>query len=195
MLINYTSRLYYKKFAYKIIVETIAKPSSRWAKTQGKGLMQINAWCQETFQEQNFKIQNRYQKKINHDTICHQLIYVQDASSKDLIIQKFGSRVKQIWQPLNSDHLQQLDIRNLVEVRRELLYKKFRYAVYFRYDGANVIYDWMDQYFKGNSDAKVSGNWRWPRLYLVDDAEITTIRLSWGDAIDYIKIVKLASEG
>jgi hypothetical protein len=75
------------------------------------------------------------------------------------------------------------------------LYKKFRYAVYFRYDGANVIYDWMDQYFKGNSDAKVSGNWRWPRLYLVDDAEITTIRLSWGDAIDYIKIVKLASEG
>lgn len=157
--------------------------------------MQINTWCQQMFSENNFKIQHRYQKKTKKDTLWHQLIYVEDATNKDLIIQKFGSRVKQIWQPFNTDHLHQLDIRNIVEVRPELLYKKFRYAVYFRYDGANVIYEWMNSYFYGNSNAKVSGNWKWPRLYLVDDEEITTIRLSWGDAIDYIKTVKLASEG
>lgn len=195
MLINYTSKLFYKKFAYKILLETVTKPSSRWAKNNNKDLMQINAWCQQTFTDKNFKLQHRYQKKIKKDTLWHQLIYVEDQASKDIIVSHFGSRVKQIWQPLNQSHLNLLDVRNIVEVRQELLYKKFRYGVYFKYDRSNTIYNWMLSYFQDNPNAKISGNEKWPRLYIADESEITTMRLSWGDAIDYIKTVKLVNEG
>lgn len=194
MLINYTSKLFYKKYAYKILVETITKPTARWNKHHSKDLLQINTWCESHICENNFKIQHRYQKDIKKDTLWHQLIYVKDSHSKDLVLKKFGPRVQQIWQPLDSTHEQSLDIVNLVEVRKDLLYKTYRYAIYFKYDRQCTIFNWLEDYYKGNSHARVSGCHKWPRLYLLDPTELTTIRLTWGEDIQYIKTVRLISE-
>lgn len=194
MRINYTVKLFYKKYAYKILLETVTRPVARWNKSSSKDLMYINEWCGLYISEHDFRIQHRWQKQIKLETLWHQVIYVKDIKSKDLILQKFGSRVKEIWQPFDQSHEDSLDIKNLVEVRKDLLYKKYRYAVYFKYDRQQMIYPWLENYYKNNSLARVSGDLRWPRLYLTEQDEITTIRLTWGDCIQYIKTIRLITE-
>ena len=194
MLINYTSKLFYKQYAYRILMETVTKPIARWHKSSSKELMQINKWCELHIPENDFRIQHRYQKQVKRETLWYQLIYIKDTQSKDLILQKFGSRIKEIWQPLDQNHEDSLEIRNLVEVRKDLLYKKYRYAIYFKYDRQQTIYNWLGEYYKDQLLAKVSGDIRWPRLYLTDQSEITTIRLTWGDCIQYIKTIRLITD-
>lgn len=197
MQINYTSKLYYKKYPFKITllirIQSLFKKTV-WDKTTYPELAALPTWCNDNLSEHDHKIQNRYQRKDKNDSLYHQLIYVKDTATKDKVLANFGHSVLCVNQPLDNSHADSLEVRNITEVRENLLFKKFRYAVYFRYDRTQELFNWLVDYFKDTATVKVSGDYGWPRLYMEDDTELTMIKLTWQDKIDYIKSVRLITD-
>lgn len=165
-----------------------------WDKTTHPELAALPTWCHDNLSDHDHKIQNRYQRKDKHDSVYHQLVYVKDAQTKDLLLANFGQAVLNVCQPLDNSHALNLEVKNVTEVRENLLFKKFRYAVYFRYNRTRELFNWLADYFKDTPTVKVNGSYNWPRLYMEDDMELTMIKLTWQDKIDYVKTVILITD-
>ena len=197
MQINYTSKLFYKKFPFKITflinVQNLSKKTF-WDRYTAPELLALPTWCNDNLKDHDHKIQNRYQRKDKHEAVYHQLVYVKDAQTKDLLLANFGHAVLNVSQPLDNSHALNLEVKNVIEVRDNLLFKKYRYGVYFKYSRTNELFNWLLDYFDGNLAAKVSGSRYWAKLYLMDDADITMVKLTWPDKIDYVKSVRLITD-
>lgn len=191
MKINYTSKKFFKKYIYKLVLEVSAtRPFSRYFGNPSE-LMQVPNWIASHLPNLDCKITNRFQNSNGNDVHYHQVIYLADLDAKNTLQQQFAGVLTEVWQPLDQNHANELEIRNLLTVRQDLLFKKYKMAVYFKYDRKGELYKWLKEYFADSATAKVSGSSWWPRLYLNDDGEITVIKLSWPDSIDYVKRVVL----
>lgn len=170
------------------------KKLSVWNNHTHSELLTLPTWCCDNLSDQDYKIQNRYQRKGKHDCVYHQLVYVRDAQAKDQLLSNFGHSVLNVSQPLDPAHALSLEIRNVAEIRDNLLFKKFRYAVYFKYNRTPDLFNWLTDYFKDSTTTKVGSNRNWVRLYLEHDEELTMIKLTWSDKIDYVKSIRLVSD-
>jgi hypothetical protein len=117
---------------------------------------------------------------------------------KNKLILEFGTRILEITQPLNLDHEKSLDVRNLVVVRKNLLFNKYKYSVYFKYDPTHETWDWLKNFFQDETDYKLVPSSNditsypvWPRIYLTDDTHLMSLKLMWQERIDYIKTEEL----
>ena len=191
MKINYTSKKFFKKYIYKLVLAVSATKSFNRYFGLPSELMQVPNWIAHNLPELDCKVTNRFQSSNGSDAKYHQVIYLADQDAKNTLQQQFAGQLVEVWQPLNVDHASELEIRNLLVARSSLLFNKYKMAVYFRYDRKGELYKWLKDYFATSSTAKVSGDLRWPRLYLNDDGEIAVIKLSWPDSIDYVKRVIL----
>ena len=191
MKINYTSKKFFKKYVYKLVFEVNAtRPFSRYFGIAAE-LNSIPRWIEQNLANLDCKITNRYQSGNGNDVKYHQVVYLNDDTAKHCLQQQFAVCLIDVWQPLDQSHASELEIRNLLTVRNSLLFNKYKMAVYFKYDRRGEVYTWLRDYFASSNTAKVSGDSRWPRLYLNDDGEIAVIKLSWPDSIDYVKRVIL----
>ena len=190
MKIEYTKKYFFQKYAYKLSLLVKGKTKNWYSKP--RELRIIPTWIKNNLTDTDYKVRNRFQSFEDDLCVYHQLIYCKDAATKDRLLATFGKQVVEICQPLDDNHKDNLEVKNIIEVRKTLIYKKYRYAVYFKYDRSHTIYPWLQQYFDSQKDtALVAGcNW-WPKVYLTEDHEIMSIRLTWQDQIDYIKTVRL----
>jgi len=191
MKVEYTRKLFYKKYAYKVVL-TCQTPGPRWGHVDNPPAEfdQLDAWC-EAHAPGAHKIQRRYQGANVSHTDWHQHVYLLSAHVKDALLLTYGAQVTTVWQPLDADHLQRLDARNVVEVRKQLIYGKYDHAIYFKYDRDGVTHTWLKQLLTGNKQSKLAGCKWWPIVYSADIADVHMIALSYPERIDYIKHVKL----
>lgn len=195
---NYSSKLFFGKYSTKITVSTIVASKKRYTYGYPKPaeVFVLHNWCKDNFQDA-FIIKDHF-IKTNNGLEYHQMVYTSNAQDKNALIGQFSSQVLEITQPLNSDHEKSLEVRNLVIVRKNLLFNKYKYSVYFKYDPTHETWNWLKTFFKDEEGYKLvpaandlTAYPVWPRVYLVDDTHLVTLKLMWQERIDYIKTVEL----
>lgn len=201
MKVFYTSKLFFKKYSTRVIIEITSNKKYKRKNVSSKKIKEVadeNTWCSKNLTD--FKIKNFYWGKIINDidnsvegTRWHQAVYISDESQKKKLLKKYKDRVIEITQPYNNDHKESLDVRNITEVRSTLLYNKYKYVVYFNFDRDGSFTKWLLTFFKDEDPTTYSLKFkqRHPTVYLKDDDHLTTLKLMWQDKIDYIKTVHL----
>lgn len=188
MKIEYTKKLFFKRFVYKLTLEV--KGYTRvWHHAPGE-VYEVKNWIDDNITDTDLKFVKRWQRWDDNLAVYHGCVYCKDPSILNQLLAQFGSMVLELCQPLDHEHQDNLEVRNIIEVRKDLIYKKYQYAVYFKYDRKNEILPWLQSYFENNDTVRVSGNTWWPKLYLCDNNEIMAVRLTWQERIDYIKTVR-----
>ena len=191
MKINYTSKLFYKKYAFKITLGFQVAKRHRYHrnKTMQPELQQVQDWCVATFGTQ-FKMINRgiWGNQIYS---CETSIYVSSESDKDQVLQQYASQVLEVWQPWDDSHLQALGVRNITQVRTRLIYNKYSHVIYFKYDKKQTLKGQLHVMLADSTQSAVKGCARWPRVYSMCEQDITWIRLTYPEQIDYVKHVIL----
>lgn len=192
MQINYTSKLFFKKYAYKVVLncQTTGRKWSWRSHKMPQEFQAVQDWC-EAHAAGQFKIQRRYQGRSKKYSDWHQNVYLSSADHKDALIKHQGASVHEVWQPLDSDHLQSLDVRNVIEVRKSLIYRKYSHAIYFKYDKDSQTRPWLVTLLEQSTTSVLKGQRRWPIVYSTDLDDVRMIQLSYPERIDYIKHVKL----
>lgn len=195
MKITYTQKLFYRKYAYKVIL-TCSLQGNRWYKLNNQGnppqeFMDLTNWC-DTHAANSYKIQRRYggTSRKGYST-WYQHVYLSTQAQKDALVQAYGAQVQEICQPLDTDHLNILDSKNIVEVRKSLIYKKWSYAVYFKYQKNANLYEWLEALFKDSETSVLKGNPWWPTVYSTDILDVKQVEFSYLDDIKLVKTVKL----
>jgi hypothetical protein len=194
MKIDYTQKLYFGKFCYKICVEVRAHTSYWWQIPTC--VQDVVTWCEKNLPVNTYKVQRRRQTWDENNNLAswHVCVYCGDMNIRDQVLQHFGSQVVRMSQPLDDQHKQNLTVKNVIQIRDSLIFNKFRHAVYFKYDRSGKLLSWLKNYFQDNPKAKVSGNLWWVKVYMTDDLDVTSLQLSWPDQIDYVKTVRLLRE-
>lgn len=193
MNVNYTTKLFYKKYAYKVVLscQTMGR---RWAWRDSSVFPQefqvVKDWCAQHAPDAH-KIQRRYQGGSTQHSDWHQNVYLQTATQKDHLIRSQGAAVQEVWQPLDADHLQNLDVRNVIQVRKTLIYHKYAHVVYFKYDRDGMIRPWLASVLEGSTTSVLKGQRFWPIVYSMDLDDVNMIQLTYPERIDYIRHVKL----
>jgi len=191
MKIHYTSKLFYKTYAYKITLGFQVTKRNRYHKHYQlqPELQQLQDWCTQQFGTQ-FKMINRsiYGNQIYS---CETSIYVSTESDKDQVLQQYAGQVLEVWQPMDEAHLQALGVRNITQVRTKLIYNKYSHVIYFRYDKKQTLKGQLAQMLADSTQSVVKGCARWPRVYSMCEQDITWIRLTYPEQIDYVKHVIL----
>lgn len=195
MQIRYTHKLFFKKYAYKVVL-SCQTSGNRWAWRDQAHLPQefqlVQDWCEQHAPDAH-KIQRRYQGGSKRHSDWHQLVYLQTEHTKDALLKVQPTAVHEIWQPLDADHLQMLDVRNVIEVRDRLIYHKYSHVIYFKYDRDMQLWDWLKALLDGSEVSVLKGSAWWPKVYSSDLDDVRMIQLSYPERIDYIKHVKLLS--
>lgn len=192
-MIHYTHKLFYKKYAYKVVLSCQTQ-GRRWSWRNAHKVPQefqcVQDWC-DVHAAGAFKIQRRYQGGNNKHSDWHQNVYVATADVKDALILNQGAAVHEVWQPLDADHLHSLDVRNVIEVRDSLIYRKYAHVIYFKYDRQCQLWTWLNSLVTDSQTSVLKGNAFWPKIYSSDLDDVRMIQLSYPERIDYIKHVKL----
>ena len=195
MKIQYTHKLFHKKYAYKVVL-SCQTSGSRWFWPRQDQLapdfQAVTDWC-ELHAPNSHKIQRRYQGGSDQHSDWHQNVYLQTDAQKDALVKAQGAAVQEVWQPLNPAHLQTLDVRNIAEVRSQLIYKKYSHVIYFKYDKHHTVYPWLLKLLADSPKSIVKGCIWFPKVYSTDEADVQMIQLSYPEKISHIKHVILLS--
>ncbi len=193
MQIHYVSKLFFGKYAYKVVLNTVTGGSRWWRDRVPPEFACLDAWC-DTHMKGAHKIQRRYQSQSKKECRWHQIVYVNSETHVQELVTQHVQDVLEIWKPLDQAHLQMLDVKNIVEIRTSLLFKKYRYAVYFKYNRTSELWNWLEDQFSQSETSKLMGDMWWPKVYSVDELDVTMLRLSFPDVIDYVKTVRLVTD-
>jgi hypothetical protein len=192
MKINFTSKLYFRQYAYKVVLSCRAS-GGRWWRRDGQTpveFTQLTTWC-ETHAPNAHEIRRRVQKQTNRYTDWHQVVYVQTEHVKNSLVQEYGANVLEVTQPLDTAHGQLLEVRNITEVRHNLIYKKYNHVIYFKYDRPQQLWEWLENIVNDSEHSVLKGNRLWPKVYSCSLDDVQMIQLSYADRIDYVKHVIL----
>jgi hypothetical protein len=193
--INYTERLFYKQYDTKVVIE-IRTASTRVWPARCPELTTLAEWVRDHLPSNSYKVTNRWHSHApKGGNIWHTVIYVKDANHRDIILNHFGAQVISVTQPANNSHKDELDPFNITVARNTLIYKKFRYVVHFKYMGDQTVTleRWLCNYFKDqdSNTYKFVFDWWSVKLYLAEQGDMATVKLSWHDQIQCIKTVML----
>lgn len=197
MRINHTSRLFYKKYPYRILFTRsalIGDPDYH----KGWTVHNCKTWLEDLGASYRIYSKVRHDKrrkpKADKVTVIASL-FLTDKAIFETAVDKWKSNVDSITKPYDDAHVGVLKDNTTVVIRESYLYKKFKYIVTFRRhwkEEITDIIDWAKSNFNGRSDGpaiKMSFfGWN-PRLYLVDDSDLLLIKLTWGDRIRDITVI------
>jgi hypothetical protein len=197
---SYTPRLFFGKYNTKITLCTVIankKPAKWRPHRKPKELQNLRRWCSDNFESSDYIIKDRWVSDVD-STRYNQMCYLSSSVDKQQLLKQFGSTVVEVTQPFDQAHNSQLDVRNITVVRDTLLFSKYQYCVYFKYDPEQHTYRWLRDFLHDEQGVKLvpdpSREYSyavWPRVYLEDSTHLTTFKLMWQEKIDYVKTVHL----
>lgn len=197
---SYTPRLFFGKYNSKVTLLCVIpnKKSAKWRPfRKPKELQNLHHWCKANFTSSDYIIKDHWIGNV--DAVHYnQMCYLSNNQDMQKLIKQFGANIVEVTQPFDQAHNSQLDVRNIVVVRDTLLFSKYQCCVYFKYDPTQDTYKWLKNFFEDEAGVKLvpdpNKDWPyavWPRVYLENDAHLTTLKLMWQERIDYVKSVHL----
>jgi hypothetical protein len=198
MIVNYTKKLFYRKYPYRVTIET-ATEHTAWSQEGSNKLGVLQTWLTNNCNNTGFKMVNRYmsfrRNKPKDQFIYNQVCYIQSEELKNQLVTAWANNVLEISHPHDINHLNLLEPRNEILVRTKPIYNKYMHIVYFAFDYDENIYNWLKKYFSLDDETVFFKKSRYfrvqPTIYLKNDDYLAEIKLYWGDSIECIKTVKL----
>ena len=129
---NFTSKLFYRKFAYKILFRL---------DTDFKG------YYYPTIFNKNYE---KNLTRIRHENRSISF-FTNDKDIFDKTLDEFRQFAKETWKPKNQEELDLLNNKNRIIIVDKLPFKKYSYRVYFNYlkpDRRRFISSWLEKYPK-----------------------------------------------
>jgi len=158
-------------------------------------------WLIETGVDHRMYNQVRYKGKGRKEVLVKASLFLNSRHDFDACIAKFGSNVDSVISPYDDAHVDILKDNTTIVVRDRFLYGKYKYAVTFKrswQENIDEIDSWIVSNFLQNTISTTPSKWHpggWnPRLYLVDDADLMLIKLTWGERIKNITVVCIYDE-
>lgn len=201
-----TSRLFFGKYPYKIVLTRTGNPSDpSW----------IDGWtprsCHKWLKQK--KINHRVYTRVNpkpHDlTAFFMSIFVETEAEFKKIKSEFSQYVSSVTEPAEKSHVDILKDNTNTIIRNSLLYKRFRYVVcftkkyhYLQQVENDELHAWIAETFLASTkDGEVKWDrFKWhqmgwnPRLYLSDENDLVLVKLTWAERIRSITIVHTYDE-
>ena len=194
----YTSKLYFKKYPYKIVFLRSGSIASR-AWPDGWSPYECTKWLNR--KKSDFRVYTRVkiQKRIRQVTVTMAL-FLYSKKDYDLAIKKYKNYIVSITEPFLEAHIDLLKDNTHTVLRPTLIYNRFRYIVIFRRGWDQPIDD-LDDWVSGTfSDKIYQGDVKWvgygynPRLYLVSQEDLVAVKLTWGEKISKITVFHLIDD-
>lgn len=199
MKTSYISKLFYNKYAYKLVL-SMTMPYIDY-KSQKNDWTVFN--CKRWLADNNIKyrmysdintIKGRKRHSNSTVTITSK-IYVDNKASYDLCLHRWKSVITEISIPRDDNHLSLLKDNATVVIRDTLIYKKYKYAITLIKkwnDDLSTVFEWIEDNFINQTDtsrAKLSKRgWR-PRLYLYSNDDLVLFKLTWAEYIKDITYI------
>lgn len=195
---NYTSRLYYGKYPYKINFHKTGNLDSKsW----------IKEWnphsCIKLLKKKNieFRIYTKVkvQKRKRQVTVTMSL-FLGNKHEYDYCIKKWNKFIDSVTEPYAQSHVDILKNNTHIVIREKLIYQRYKYVVNFRRTWRQDVDDinaWIAINFKNTIVEKhakwVGYGWN-PRLYLFNEEDFVLVKLTWAERIRQITIVRTLDE-
>jgi hypothetical protein len=194
MLREYTSKLFYKKYPYKLLISRLIDKRDR---NYYQGYTVDNAKQFFIDNQISNRMYNSHVRgaKSNEITITSS-IFLEKRADFDLCLDKWRDNVQCITTPYRDEHVQFLTDNTSIVIRETLIYRKFRYVVSFRRAYREDITDlteWINNTFTlsplATSSARYNHSDYRPKLYLRDDNDLVLVKLTHSDRIANITII------
>lgn len=178
-LINST-KTWYGKYSYKLVLYNVP-------------IYKLRGWLIEL--------------GIDHSVRYHScsktcMVFITRPDDMEKVANAFATYVIEKHSPASAAVARFMELNSNVEIRKNLLYKKFRYRISFRYQWGDVGSTYMMQWIEDRLDPKDGGetwaclnNRYYPRLYLTNDSDMMMLSMSADpDKIKKIVTIRLLSE-
>ena len=192
---GYTSKLFYGKYAYKILISRSSKIGdpdfhSGWT------VHNCQVWLKENNISHRMYNQVRYKGKNRKEVKVKASLFLTSRQDYDACIMKFGSNVDAVISPYDDTHVDMLKDNTTIVVRSRYLYGKYKYVITFKRHWQQTVDDidgWISLNLSGTNAGGIPPKWHpggWnPRLYLTNDADLMLAKLTWGERIKNITVV------
>ena len=195
---NYTSRLFYKKYPYKITFHRTGNIDSKsWMKE----------WtphnCIKLLERKkiDFRVYTKIKiQKRKRQVTVNMSLFVGNQDEYDYCIKKWNKFIDSVTEPYNQTHVDILKDNTHIVIREKLIYQRYKYVVNFRRTwrlNVDDINAWIASNFKNAlaiQAAKYVGYGWNPRLYLANEEDLVLVKLTWAERIRQITVVRTLNE-
>jgi len=192
---HYTSKLFYKKYPYKILI-THTYLESTPDKMLDWTVSNANKFLKSLGIKYRMYNQVVYKKKKQTLVTVTSSLFLESKQDFDVCYNKWKDLIQLVVAPYKEEHIDFLKDNTEIIIRDTLLYRRYKYVVLFRRAYKEDISDldnWVDQSFittpAKKSNAKWLSNSWWPRLYLSEDSDLVLTKLTHGDRIRSITMI------
>ena len=198
---EYTSKLFYGKYAYKILISHRGKAADA-AKSIGWTIHSCRLWLTEQNITHRMYNQIKLVGKGRRDVHVKSSLFLNDKSAFDECMKEFADIITHVVEPYDESHVDVLKDNTTILVRKNLLFNRFKFVVIFKRGWNDPFISEIDKWILENFLAKNSStkDVKWnqngfnPRLYLIDDSDLMLVKLTWGDRIKTITVIITHSE-
>ena len=197
---HYTSKLFFKKYPYKIQLARSGEISDP-AYNVGWNVHNASLFLQ------NSGIKHRMYNKITYSgkkkilATINSSLFVSTKEDFDTCIGMWQQYVQSVTSPFKYEHVDILKNNTEIVVRKNLLYKKFRYVVSFKRgykEDLSELTSWVTESFDTTAHATSTARWTewgwYPRLYLINEEDLLLTKLTHSDSIHHILVVRTFDE-
>lgn len=185
----HTSRLYFGKYAYKIV---FLRRSTLGDKDFHIGWTLSN--CREFLTTNNithkFYSRVRWHGKNKRTVTTFASLFLENNNDYTKCINQWPENIEEVVTPYADNHVAVLQDNIKTVIREKLIYGKFRYVVNFKSFWNEPIEDldnWIKSNIIDNSCTEYPAKWAmtgWnPRLYLTKEDDLILTKLTWHDSI------------
>ena len=128
-------------------------------------------------------------------------LFLRNKAEFDACLARWPESVDSVTEPYDPSHIDLLKDNTTVVIRDELIYRRFRYVVIFSRkwnESIEDLSDWVKESFLSRNEDRSPIKWKengWnPRLYLSDEGDLVLTKLSWGEKIRNIVVVRTHDE-
>ncbi len=189
---DYTTRLFYKKYPYRLMLERVTTAndvsySNGWTHHGCKTWLVTNGVDHRIYSSVRYKGRKR---SPSTTVVVTASIFLLNKDDFDQCVSKWQDYVKSATVPYDESHVDVLKDNTSVIIRERLLYKKYRYVIDFsrKYgESLDDLIEWVSSAFAvepGDVPPKlVTGGGWYPRLYLVKNEDLILTKLTWSERI------------
>lgn len=200
-----TQRLYFKRFTHciKLNFSDTKIPKNEYS-SRSLTVRSVKAWLKERGVANRTRVDWGYADYKNDRTQVRLVlsVFLNDQSTFNDMVSEYQSNLDWISKPLNDQHQSLLLSNTEIQFRDRLIYKRFRYRILFKggwhKENVQEIVDWIQAQFVDKEHGRrgeylLLKGWS-PSLYLIDDSDVTLVRLGLGEHIINVLRVDLFSD-
>jgi hypothetical protein len=206
---TFTTNLFYKQYAYKILLED--KINKQTINSHWMSSRHFRRWFYDNSMAHKLVWDTDWTAWYKgEDARSNVRIYLKNETDYNSVINAFKQHVVEITQPFHVSHIELMKSNASIRIKPRLIYGKFRYVIIFNQwlndETAEAISSWITSSLDYENTNNIRfipkrkpfiQQWAFAqsmRLYLRDETDLIMTKLAWQDEIKQIQLIFLQSE-